>query len=248
MTLIKAVAQTIPTYTMATFRIPKQVNEDLDSLIGRFCWGSKVGSSRVLALESWRDICQPKGTRWAGGSGCSRSSTQPFQQNWIGESLVGIRGFWCEILRKKCLKGRSFFWPILPPEAAAQFGVESYLLKTALLKGSCFSLGNGLTIDPWHDPWVPGLQDHVPKLKDGEDSGFFSCVASLRSDDGSEWNVPLLQRLILRINWLPNRNDNKLLWKGTSGRGVSVRECYEIALIKTDLTSAILRCGEFYGN
>ena len=43
-TLIKSVVQAIPTYTMATFKVPSSVCKDLDKIIRRFWWGAKPGN------------------------------------------------------------------------------------------------------------------------------------------------------------------------------------------------------------
>lgn len=40
-TLIKAVEQTIPTYVMSCFLIPKSIYEELECHIYNFWWGSK---------------------------------------------------------------------------------------------------------------------------------------------------------------------------------------------------------------
>ena len=37
--LIKAVAQSIPTYTMGVFLLPAKLCDELDSLCARFWWG-----------------------------------------------------------------------------------------------------------------------------------------------------------------------------------------------------------------
>lgn len=58
-TLIKAVAQAMPVYTMATFLVPKGVCKEMDAIIRRFWWCSKEGS-RGMALKSWKAICLPK--------------------------------------------------------------------------------------------------------------------------------------------------------------------------------------------
>lgn len=55
-TLIKSVVQALHVYTMVTFKIPKIICEDLDSLVRRFWWGTKKCSNRYLALKSWKSI------------------------------------------------------------------------------------------------------------------------------------------------------------------------------------------------
>lgn len=56
-TLIKAVVQAIPTYSMSTFKIPDGICKDLDAMVRRFWWESKPGSKGFLAFKSWNSIC-----------------------------------------------------------------------------------------------------------------------------------------------------------------------------------------------
>lgn len=68
-TLIKSVALAMPTYTMLTFRIPKSVCLDLDSIARRFWWGAKKATVSYLVLKSWDKLCKPKDN---GGLGFSK--------------------------------------------------------------------------------------------------------------------------------------------------------------------------------
>ena len=57
--LIKAVAQSIPVYSMSCFKLPRGLCEHINSLIRKFWWGSKDGS-RKPAWVSWDVMIQPK--------------------------------------------------------------------------------------------------------------------------------------------------------------------------------------------
>lgn len=58
-TLVKSVVESIPTYTMSTFRIPKDVCE-IDALIQKFWWSSNSSSTQFMALVAWKKICNLK--------------------------------------------------------------------------------------------------------------------------------------------------------------------------------------------
>ena len=45
--LIKAVAQSIPTYSMGVFQLPKKLCDELDSMCANFWWG-QVGDERKI--------------------------------------------------------------------------------------------------------------------------------------------------------------------------------------------------------
>ena len=63
--LIKAVAQDVPTYSMACFRLPRGLCQHIDGLIRNFWWGSKEGK-RKPCWVAWEDVNKPK---YMGGLG-----------------------------------------------------------------------------------------------------------------------------------------------------------------------------------
>lgn len=62
-------------------------------------------------------------------------------------------------------------------------------------KALVFLLGNGLSFDTWRNPWVSRIRDHIPQHKEGVDGSGVGCAAQLRHDDGSAWNMNLLNNL-----------------------------------------------------
>ena len=65
-TLIKAVAQSIPTYAMSTFEVPTTVCNKLDASVRRFWWNPKNSNGKYLAWRSWDHLCLPKGAEGLG--------------------------------------------------------------------------------------------------------------------------------------------------------------------------------------
>ena len=63
--LIKSVAQSIPTYFMACFILPRGLCEHINGLLRKFWWGNKRGE-RKTAWMSWNTMCKPK---FMGGMG-----------------------------------------------------------------------------------------------------------------------------------------------------------------------------------
>ena len=57
--LIKAVAQSIPTYTMGVFQLPVKICNELNSMCARFWWG-QTDSERKIHWKSWDLLTQPK--------------------------------------------------------------------------------------------------------------------------------------------------------------------------------------------
>lgn len=57
--LIKSVAQALPVYSMACFRLPRGLCEHINKLIRGFWWGSKDGK-RKTHWVSWKVMTSPK--------------------------------------------------------------------------------------------------------------------------------------------------------------------------------------------
>ena len=63
--LIKAVAQSIPTYTMGVFQFPGKLCDELDAMCARFWWG-QVGEERKIHWKNWSFFNVAK-ERWQNG-------------------------------------------------------------------------------------------------------------------------------------------------------------------------------------
>ncbi|XP_026450861.1 uncharacterized protein LOC113350986 [Papaver somniferum] len=57
-TMVKAVLNSIPTYKMSTFKMPKNLLRKLDTIQRRFWWGFK--SNRGSNLIAWQNMCLSK--------------------------------------------------------------------------------------------------------------------------------------------------------------------------------------------
>ena len=58
-TLIKAVAQAIPIYTMQCFMLPKSFCHDLNSMVSKFWRGQQTGRDKIHWLK-WGKLCKAK--------------------------------------------------------------------------------------------------------------------------------------------------------------------------------------------
>jgi hypothetical protein len=57
--LIKAVAQSIPTYTMSCFSLPEGLCRDLNIMFSNFWWGQHDRKKKAHWLK-WSKLCNPK--------------------------------------------------------------------------------------------------------------------------------------------------------------------------------------------
>ena len=58
--LISGVLDSLLTYFMSIFRIPKKVLKTLDSLRGAFFWAGEDSCSGAQCLIAWENMCPPK--------------------------------------------------------------------------------------------------------------------------------------------------------------------------------------------
>jgi hypothetical protein len=65
--LIKAVAQAIPTYIMAVFKLPMALCDDLNQMIRNYWWGTKEGK-RKTHWRSWDTLTHTQRTKVGWGS------------------------------------------------------------------------------------------------------------------------------------------------------------------------------------
>ncbi|XP_057811385.1 uncharacterized protein LOC131025602 [Salvia miltiorrhiza] len=68
--LIKGVAQTIPSYTMAIYALPISLTDELERLMNSFWWGHKAGTGKGIKWMKWERLCVDKAL---GGMGPSFS-------------------------------------------------------------------------------------------------------------------------------------------------------------------------------
>ena len=91
-TLIKSVAQAIPTYSMSATLLPKGLSDQLDASVHRFWWRPKSNASSYWSPMSWSSLCLPQKE---GGLG--------FRKFWdFNQALLSKLGWWI-LSRKVCL-------------------------------------------------------------------------------------------------------------------------------------------------
>lgn len=78
-----------------------------------------------------------------------------------------------------------------------------------VIKGTCFKIGCGFRINPWTDPWVPGIEGFIPKIREGTDMTRWRRVVDFKSMTTNDWNVDFIHELfepksemaILALQW-----------------------------------------------
>ena len=149
--LIKAVAQSIPTYMMGVFQLPVKLCDELNAMCARFWWG-QIGNEKKIHWKIWNILSQLKKE---GGMGFRelRSFNLAIlaKQGWRliqeqGSLLYGYfkvryfpRG---SFLEAKDVPNSSYVW-------------KSLMAAQPILKnGCCWSMGDGSSIRVTKDKWI----------------------------------------------------------------------------------------------
>ena len=167
--LIKAVAQSILTYTMSVFQLPVKLCDELNSMCANFWWG-QVGNERKIHWKSWSFLSKPKKQ---GGMG--------FQDiRNFNLAMLAKRGWRLlqheESLVHKCFKAKYF--PRCSFLDAGDVPNSSYVWKSMLAaqsilkQGCCWRVGNGSEIRVLKDKWLPNHTTnrvlHPPMVEEWE--------------------------------------------------------------------------------
>ena len=150
--LIKAVAQSIPTYTMGVFQLPVKLCNELNAMCARFWWG-QVGNEKKIHWRSWDILSTPKKD---GGMGFrdirSFNLAMLVKQGWRltqGKDSLLFRCF-----KVKYFPRYGFLEAVDVPNSS--FVWKSILAAQVILeRGHCWRVGDGLAIRVTKDRWIP---------------------------------------------------------------------------------------------
>ncbi|PNY08539.1 ribonuclease H [Trifolium pratense] len=150
-TLIKAVAQAIPTYLMSSFLLPKGLCNLLEQMSSKFWWGSNV-DQRKIHWVNWRKTCKQKNQ---GGMGFRdiRAFNEALlaKQGW--RILTEPNSLVAKILKAKYFPHGNFLQATQGKKSS--YSWQSIQKASWILKKGCFWLvENGQNINIWEDRWI----------------------------------------------------------------------------------------------
>ncbi|XP_059451121.1 uncharacterized protein LOC132181912 [Corylus avellana] len=212
-TLLKLVANAIPTYIMSLFLLPKSLCSNINAGLRKFWWGFPQDKKHNLSFLSWENICKPK---VLGGLGIR-------SMEFLNNSLLARLGW-------KMTINQPLFG--LKPSGAR-------LLKNreVVSKGACISITNGVNVGIWDSAWIPLQPSFKPKPNPNLVELPDFRVADLISSEERSWNKHLLQDLfdsasvqcILSIHLPQNSSFDKWIWASSSARLFSVKSAHELS-------------------
>ncbi|XP_074314409.1 uncharacterized protein LOC141649624 [Silene latifolia] len=194
-TLIKAVAQSIPTYAMSVFRLPSNFCDELRSMVSRFWWGS-INGKRKMSWVAWRYLCRPKARGGLGFRDFEEFNRALLaKQAWrlICEdgSLMG------RILKGKYFPNCSFMDAEVGNNPSYTYTWRSIFgAKEVMGLGVRRRIGSGGDIRVWTDPWVPGTKSRCVISPRGH-ADIDMRVAELMVDGENRWDEAKIDSMFL---------------------------------------------------
>ena len=145
-TLINAVTTAIPTHVWQCCMLPSHISKEMDKLNRNFLWGNIMGQKKIHLLN-WDIISQPKNV---GGLGIKKSKCRNVallaKRTWTLQ--LGSNEIWTDLFKHKYNSSGS-------ANQCKSIIYKSFCLaNTVCDKGRGFLIGNGHSINFWHDNWL----------------------------------------------------------------------------------------------
>lgn len=191
-TLIKSIAQAIPTYAMSCFDITKSLCNDISTMINRFWWAQQDWENKIYWL-SMDTLCSRKEK---GGLG--------YRDLHLFNLAMLARQAWRMVMNPNSLCARLLTARYCPEgsimEAKEGPGI-SYSWQSilrgvqALKEGIIWRVGDGESIRIWEDPWIPRGMTRRPITPRG--AVILSKVSKLIDPLTGSWDNVLLEDIFL---------------------------------------------------
>lgn len=151
--LIKAVAQSIPTYAMSCFRLPSSFCDDVERIVRNFWWGTTT-SERGIPWKAWKDVCRPK---CDGGMGFR--DLKVFNSSLLAKQLWRLHCFPNSLLARSlqaCYYPSSSIWETKVGFNPSYAWRSIWSSRSVLELGVRWRVGDGRSIKIWKDAWLDG--------------------------------------------------------------------------------------------
>ncbi|XP_062093901.1 uncharacterized protein LOC133799929 [Humulus lupulus] len=250
-TLIKSIAQALPSYAMGVFLIPKGMCEDMEKLMCKFWWKSGSSNNRGVHWSSWERLSIHKSK---GGMGFR--SLQDFNL-----ALLSKQG-WRLLCKPHSLVGRLFKARYYTNGSflEAEMGSNpSYVwrsifeARSLVVEGARLKVGNGSSIRMGHDPWLPKATHRTPLSLHPELTN--NLVQSLMIPVSLVWDRDLVRdifspedaEIILSIPLSLDRLEDSWYWVLEKSGLFSVNSVYRVLQDRKEEAALGLNCVRLFG-
>ncbi|XP_074266286.1 uncharacterized protein LOC141588759 [Silene latifolia] len=230
--LIKAVAQSIPTYAMSVFKLPSNFCDELRSIVSRFWWGSNNGKRRIPWV-AWSHMCRAKANGGMGFRDFAKFNLALLaKQAW---RLVNEDGsLMARILKAKYFPSCSFMEANLgvSPSYTWRSICES---KIVMRLGLRKSIGGGENTSVWLDPWIPGTETRRV-ISPRREADVNMKVGELMVQGERRWDRGMIESLflpfeaerILQVRLSEEVREDDWCWEHEKDGVYSVRSGYRL--------------------
>ncbi|KAK2661430.1 hypothetical protein Ddye_000004 [Dipteronia dyeriana] len=235
--LIKAVIQSIPTYSMNLFRLPKELLNEIHKVCNKFSLGSN-DTKQKIHYASWVKLCKGKND---GGLGFRNLIA--FNRALLAKKIWHLEKH-PDSLAAKVLK--SCYFPscyVLEEDVKNKGSIlwQSLFWGRRLIDaGSRWRVGQGDKLRIFDDKWIPrpvSFKVISPKVR-----GDIVPMSQLRGLSGS-WNTPLIREIlleddvreILAIPLSVSQSKDILCWHYTSDGNYTVKSGYKLCVFLDDV-------------
>ncbi|KAA3458792.1 reverse transcriptase [Gossypium australe] len=223
---IKAVLQSIPTYSMACFLLPKSLCSELEGIIAKFWWRNNKGKKGIHWC-AWKDICVPKEFGGLGFRNLDKFNIALLaKQGWrlitYSNSLLAC------VLKAKYYPNENFLDAALGNLPSLTWR-SIWSAKGILEKGLCWRVGKGDGISVWTDLWVSG--NGADRLQNHHRNENIRLVADLIDETRKILQIPLAKSVY----------EDFQVWGGEPLGKFSVRSAYKLLQESTLIPSNIIQ-------
>ncbi|XP_074309562.1 uncharacterized protein LOC141644043 [Silene latifolia] len=150
--LIKAVANSLPTYVMSVFKIPANFCDELRSIVSKFWWGHEE-NKRGIHWVAWKKLVRPKGK---GGLGFR--DFRLFNIALLGKQAWRLvttpDSLWTRIMKAKYFPASDFMSASLGHNPSYTWR-SIFEARTVLERGMRRRIGDGNDTKMWGHAWLP---------------------------------------------------------------------------------------------
>ena len=232
--LIKSVAQAVPSYTMSCFLLPKNLCDELTSVIRQFWWG-QIGNEKKITWLSLDGMCVPKDR---GGLGFrdlrSFNLALLAKQGW--RLLTNLNSLFSRVYKAKYFPHCSFAEATLGRNPS--YAWRSLMAAQNIIqRGMRWQVGNGDKIRVWHDKWIPRSCTYKVISTEKPNSSN-ALVCELINRGTGEWNIDKLnswflpedREAILGIPLSSSNTNDRIVWAENRSGKFTVKSAYALAL------------------
>ncbi|KAL9299251.1 hypothetical protein AtEden1_Chr2g0230461 [Arabidopsis thaliana] len=190
--LLKAIALVMPVYSMNCYKLPKHICEEIERIISQYWWCTQP-EGNAMHWVAWERM---KFSKEEGGLG--------FRDIGKFNDALLAKQAWRILHNHECLMARVLrgrYFPnsnVLVASIGSQssFGWQSLLKGRDLLKkGMRYIVGDGTSIQPWVDPWLPLHPPRPPRQLDHTQPQF-QTLLDFFFPHKTGWNEQLLQERV----------------------------------------------------